>query len=218
MADLAQETQGNTEEQVAGDASTQTQSEAATEEVKAPEGTGVATEDTKAPEGEDTSTDRGLLGEADNSTEGAPESYEDFTFPEGVEVGEDDQNALKEMAKEHGLTQNEAEKAVVLSRDVVSQIAKDEQAQFEQWKGENKTEWESQADHANKTLLASKAVKKLGLDEYMSERGHVYDSKLMGAFAELGRLYSEATHVSGTETAPQSAGRIYDKSPDLYNN
>lgn len=186
------------------------QQEAKPEEAKA---------ETDAEEKKESGADRGLLKGSEE--DGVPESYEDFDLGDGVT--EDDQNALKELAKEHKLSQEEAQKAAAYSRSVVEQISKsieESEAQaVEEFRAENKKVWESQPDHAQKTLLADKAVRHLGNDveNYLAESGHLYDAKMLGILAEFGKLISEPSHVTGTDTAPQGSGRIYSNSPELYN-
>lgn len=193
-------------------------SEAITEEATQEEATTTeATEQPKAEATEVKAEDKGLLGETEDKQESAPESYADFTLGE-TEISAEDQEALKSLAKEHSLTQEQAEKAVGFSRSIVEQIAKDEQAALEQFREENKKVWESHPKHAERTLLANKAVQTLGEDmkEYLTSNGHIHDANILSILSELGRHMSEPSHVAGTETAPAGPGRIYSNSPDMY--
>lgn len=231
MAEEAQATQGDTTTAEATTASAQTtQEETAEATAPAPETTQEASEGTEAtteqakPEAEEAKAedssaekpDRGLLGETDDS--GVPETYEDFKFPEGIDVGEDDQEQLKQMAKENKLSQEEAQKAVQFSRNVIEQIAKDEQKAVEEFKAANEKEWKSQPEYERMTLLAEKGVKTLGkeLETYLGENGYLHDAKVLSILAKLGDLSSEATHVAGTDSPPQGAGKFYNQSPELY--
>lgn len=184
---------------------------------EAPQTETTPTEEAK-PSEESKSPDRGLLSETEEKQESVPESYEDFKLGEGVELSAEDQEALKSLAKEQGLSQVEAEKAVGYSRAIVEQIAKEEAAAMEQFKEENKKAWESQPDHAQRTLFADKAVKALGKDveQYLVDNGHLYDAKILTVLSELGKYMSEPSHIAGTETAPAGPSRIYSNSPELY--
>lgn len=175
------------------------------------------TEEAKPSEGSK-SQERGLLSETELKQEGAPESYEDFKLGEGVEISAEDQEVLKTLAKEQGLSQAEAEKAVGYSRAIVEQIAKEEAEALEKFRAENKKAWESMPDHPQRTLFADKAVRALGKDveQYLIDNGHLYDAKILTVLSELGKYMSEPTHIAGTETAPAGPSRIYSNSPELY--
>lgn len=190
-----------------------------TEETQTQEPTAEATtQEEKPAEETKPEADRGLLKGA--KEEDVPESYEDFDL--GEDVSGEDQNALKELAKEHKLSQEEAQKATAYSRDVVKKITdslqEQEEKAVEAFREENKKLWESQPDHAQKTLLADKAVKHLGADveQYLADSGHLYDARILGILSEVGKLISEPSHVAGTDTAPQGQTRIYNNSPELY--
>jgi len=213
MAEEQAEVQGDTS--TAGDVNEATQAEATQTDVAEKQAPVAEKSEEQAPASEATE-DKGLLGET--KPESAPETYSDFTLGESAEVSAEDQEALKSLAKEHSLTQEQAEKAVGFSRSIVEQIAKEEQAAVEQFRADNKKAWESQPDHAERTLFAQKAVKNLGKDmeDYLTSSSQLHDAKILTILSELGKHMSEPSHVAGTETAPAGPSRIYDKSPDMY--
>lgn len=210
MAENQTAPEGDTEQAVSETASTQTPQEGATQTEA------VETKAEETPAVETTTEDKGLLSGAEDMQESAPESYEDFTLGDGVEAS--DQEALKTLAKKQNLTQADAQKAATFSKSIVEQIAQEEETAMEKFRADNKAEWEGKADHAQNTLLASKAVKQLGpeMEKYLADSGHLNDAKVLGILSQLGKFMSEPTHVAGTETAPGGAGRIYNQSPELY--
>jgi hypothetical protein len=218
---MAEEASTQSDDTQQADQATQPLTEEATQNTQATtEDANATNTEAKATE-EGKGVDRGLLGETEKQ-EGAPEAYEDFAFPEGVEVSAEDQAALKQLAKDKGLTQHEAQKAAEYSRDVVKQLAEEQQAAekeaMDKFRAENKATWESQPNHAERTLMASKAIKALGNDteSYFAEAGYLHDAKVLHVLAEMGKLMSEPTHVAGTETAPSGSGRIYNNTPEMY--
>jgi len=214
MADEQTNVQVDTEQAVETEAVNNPSTSPVQEEAQTQQPNAEASKDAKQE------ADRGLLKGAEE--ESVPESYDDFDLGEGVT--EEEQAALKELAKKHGLPQDVAQKAAVFSRDVVQQITdsiKEQEAKaIEEFRAENKKLWESQPDHAQKTLYADKAVKHLGKDvaDYLANSGHLYDARIISILAELGRLASEPTHVTGTDSAPSGSSRIYNNSPEMYSN
>jgi len=204
---------------------TATDTQPSTEEAKPQDGTQAepkadATNTEAEPKADaEASTDRGLLKGAEQGE--VPDEYTDFDL--GEDVTAEDQAALKELAKTHELSQAEAEKAAKYSRSIVEKISEDlkasEEKAVEEFRAKNKEMWEAQPDHAEKTLMADKAVKHLGaeVEKHLADAGYLHDARILGVLAEVGRLISEPTHVAGVETAGQGSSRIYSNSPDLYN-
>jgi hypothetical protein len=171
--------------------------------------------DAEKPEAKE--QDLGLLSDTKPvEQEGAPEAYEAFTFPEGIAVEESDVAALQGIAKEMNLPQASAQAGAEMTARALNQMIEAAQAESEAWKAEQKQAWEAQPNHAEQTLLASKAVEKAGLTEYMSEAGYMHDAKLLGFFAEFGKLISEASAIVGSDGAPGGgSNNPYNNSPEF---
>lgn len=108
----------------------------------------------KSPEDKD--------GQADKSKDGAPETYEAFTLPEGVQL---DEAALAEATpafKEVGLSQEQAQKLVDVYAKLQQSAAEKTLAGFNQikndWKASLKADPEFGGDKLPQTVGAAKAV------------------------------------------------------------
>lgn len=66
-------------------------------------------------------------GKADEAKTGAPENYEDFKMPDGVEVDKEALEAFKPLAKELGLSQEQAQKLIDLQTGFVQKQAEAQQ-------------------------------------------------------------------------------------------
>jgi len=73
--------------------------------------------------------------------EGAPEKYEDFTVPEGVEVDGEQIEKFKELARELNLTQESAQKFVDLQTKMAARHIEAFQAEQAKWVSSLQTEW-----------------------------------------------------------------------------
>lgn len=131
--------------------------------------TGKAVEGASNEEGANAKTD----GKADEKATGAPESYEDFTLPEGVELNEELMGEFKPLAKELNLSQEQAQKLVDLQANEMAKITK---AQEQTWNDLNES-WVDQAmkdeeiggksetEFKEKVAVATKALEKFGTPE-----------------------------------------------------
>ena len=198
MADEQTAAQGDTTAAVESDnASTETQTQ------------GIATPDGVQQDAATTQTEaapdkgEGLLAGNKEEAATAPESYEAFKVDEALGFGDEEQEWLQSQAKESGLPQEQAQKAVDMFvnglKEYKSVTEEAQKEAFEKFRDENKAEWEKHPEHAELTLRAEKAVSKLGIKDYLVETGYVHDAKLLGVLAELGRFYSESTADSGGE-------------------
>ncbi len=97
---------------------------------------------------------------------GAPESYTDFTLPEGISPDAKLMDSFKATAKELGLSQDAAQKLVSLQAEhakstaetLVSQAEQQRAAQISAWQAETKkslgAEWQKELGYAAKALDA----------------------------------------------------------------
>jgi len=147
-----------------------------------------------------------------------PESY-DWNMPEGSDLSEDDAAQLNKLAQGAKLTAEEAPKAFEFAKQVHDAIQQDvEKTQAEEltkMKDTAREEWNRQPDSDTKTLHMQKFLKQHGMLDHFIDSHYEADVKLMNAMAEAGKLISEATHITGVETAPKS-DVLYPNSPELY--
>lgn len=164
-----------------------------------------AAEDTKDPAAE--GPKEGSEGEGEKN-DGPPEEYADFAMPEGVEVDAATLDAFKPLAKEFGLSQEQAQKLVDLYAGKQAAAA---EAQAQAWR-EAQEQWVEQAK-ADKEIggakfeqnvaTAKKALDKFGtpeLFEALSLTGAGNHPEFVRFCARVGKAISEDTLVS-----PQSA-------------
>jgi hypothetical protein len=191
MADEQTAVQGDTTAAVGSDQATTTPEATATTAVPVAPATPAV-----VPEGD------GLLS-GNKEGDVAPESYESFKVDEALGFGDSEQEWFKAAAKDSGLPQEQAQKAVDMFVKGIGEYKTQQEGvqkeAFEKFRDDNKATWEQNPEHATLTLQAQKAVDKLGIGDYLKETGYVHDAKLLGAFAELGRFMGESTAVSGGE-------------------
>jgi len=221
MADVAVENTGDTAVVSETTAETQTQvEEAPTTAVETP-----AAEPAKPVEGEapvaETPADEKVEGSVlkrETGEKEVPDSYE-WRLPEDSTMTDEDMEQLNKMAKDSGLLADEAPKAYEFARSVHDAVMKDvETTQAEEltkMKTDARTEWETLPNSAEKTLHMEKFLKQQGMLDHFIDSHYEADTKLMSMMAAAGALISEATHITGTETAP-SGDTLYPNSPELY--
>lgn len=118
---------------------------------------------------DDNSSDNDDAADDDNDSDGAPETYEDFKMPEGMEVDQSMVDKFSPVAKELDLSQDKAQKLVDL---YAAQKIEDAKADQEAWdktvddwteKSKADSEFGGQNFQAN-TALANKALSTFGND------------------------------------------------------
>ena len=153
--------------------------------------------------------------------ETAPE-YE-FTFEEGVEVDPDTIGNLKELAKELGLTQEQAQKIADLGAAQSQKwVALQEQAITEasaQWVEEVKADKEIGGDRLSENLgIAKRALDRFGtpeLSKLLDESRLGNHPELIRTMYRIGKAISDDAVVPGSRSAFGSnspAQRLYDNS------
>lgn len=160
--------------------------------------------------------DLGLLKDTKAESEGAPETYEAFALPEGIEINEQESALLQSVAKEMGLPQAEANRAAEAAARFADKLAEEHLKAVEEYKAANEKEWKAQPDADERLLLAKKALDHAGLTDYIMESGYQYDAKLFKAFSEFGKLISEAKVIVGSESSPApTSANPYVNSPEF---
>lgn len=219
MADVETTTQGDT---VVSEATAETQTPV--EEVTTPVVEEPAAEQAKPVEGEapvaETPTEEKVEGSIlkRETEDNVPDTY-DWKLSEDNTMTDEDMEQLNKMAKDSGLLADEAPKAFEFARSVHDAVMKDvETTQAEEltkMKTDARAEWEALPDSATKTLHMEKFLKQHGALDHFIDNHYETDVKMMSMMAAAGALISEATHITGTETAPKS-DVLYPNSPELY--
>ncbi len=161
-----------------------------------------------------------------NSLNGAPEAYEPFTLPDGMDMNAPDvQEAMSEaegVFKELGLTQEQAQKLIDLhTKHWIGGAVEDEenfnsqlQAQIDNWGEQTKRDPEFGGSRLNQAkVYVNRAISKLGgkslLNALTKETGVINHPAVWRAFARMGRDYfTEDKFVRNSRT-----GRAGDNSP-----
>lgn len=152
--------------------------------------------------------------------EGAPESYEAFTVPEGFQMDEGRMTEASTLFKELNLTQAQAQKAI----DVYCKLAKDQETAQANQLMDARKEWRSSirsredfreqkalADKGVRLLLTTDAQKKLFTDSWLQDAPELFD-----LFVTAGRLVAEDNMNKTTQTAQPSESQInMSRFPDL---
>lgn len=164
-------------------------------------------------------------GQADAKKDKAPETYEAFTLPEGVQLDEAAVAKVTPIFKDLGLTQEQAQKLVSQYADLQAEAAKQQLAGFNQtkkdWAAAIKADPEYGGDKLTQTLGAAKAVlNKFGdatLRSDLKEWGWANHPGLIRLLASVNAHLSEDTLVNGDAAAqspPTSeARRLYPNMP-----
>lgn len=167
-------------------------------------------ETTDTPEGiklgdDDTNTDDIKLSDkepADKEGEqanDAPESYDDFTMPEGIEVNQDLLEAALPVFKELNLSQDQAQKLVDLQADSVKgaqeAMAQQHVDTVSQWKTALHSDKDIGGDKLNESLANAKLFLKTHGDaetiKYLDDSGLSNHPGLLKMFSKSGALMRE---------------------------
>lgn len=151
--------------------------------------------------------------------EGAPESYEDFTLPEGVEINEADMGEFHEIAKDANLTQDQAQKLVDFqskraeaTAEAFKQSMLDaHQKQNEDWVSELKSDKDFGGDNLDKNVgLAVKVTNKFGSPELkaiLDSSGMGNNPELIKMFNRIGKAISEDSLDSESVNSETGSGK-----------
>jgi len=190
------------------------------EEVK-PEGSETSEEGEKESE----STDEEKSEEKEESS--APESYEKFDLPEGVEMTDEQFTEVSEFSKSLNLTQEQAQQAVNYHNEVIGRVVGEVQAQAEQERADTQTQWENEVkvdkeiggadmreklgtalkslnafsdnavDAAGKAVLDKNGLPVTKIAQALQESGFGSHPEMVRVFYRVGKLISEDSYLSG---------------------
>ena len=154
--------------------------------------------------------------ETKDEPQGAPEAYEPFITPEGVEFDAEVLGDFQGIAKELNLSQDAAQKLTDLGVKLAQKWSTEGQqaadAMFTDWKSQAETDKEFGGD----ALPANLAVAKKAVDQFGTpELRELLDVHRLGDNPEVirfmfrvGKAISEDTFVAGNKTSPaQSAAK-----------
>ncbi len=141
----------------------------------------------------------------DDEPKGAPEAYEDFTAPDGVELDTEVLGEFQALGKELDLPQEQAQKVVDLGTKLAqkwaAQQAESVQALHTEWVDASKADKEFGGDALPVNLAtAKKAVETYGtpeLRELLDQSGLGNHPEVIRLFVRVGKTISEDTHVAG---------------------
>ena len=153
----------------------------------------------------------------DGKKEGAPEAYADFKVPEGVQVDKEALEAFKPLAKELGLSQEQAQKLVDLQAAQVGKFEKAIQTQWEQtqkaWVTQARDDKEIGGTKFDENLaVAAKALDAFGtpaLRQMLDATGVGDHVELLRFAHKVGKAISEEKLIlGGHKTTPKSAAEV----------
>ena len=133
-----------------------------------------------------------------------PEEYADFTMPEGIEVDKSLTEGFKPIAKELGLTQEQAQKLVdYYASGVLSQRQEQWAGVQKGWQDTAKTDKEFGGNQFNENMgLAKSALDKFGtpeLKQFLDQYGGGNNPEVIRFFYRVGKAMAEPQHISGAE-------------------
>lgn len=176
-------------------------------------------EEVKDQEGDDDQEDED--GKADKSDKekksDVPEKYE-FEFPEGFEVDEDLQTEFQDVAKELGLTQDNAQKLVNMQADFMHKVAEKQQEAWasttQEWADNAKNDKEFGGEAFDESVgVARKALDAFGSDglkEVLDMTGAGNHPEVIRAFYKIGKAMAEDKVVTGDRpaNAPRDPAKV----------
>jgi hypothetical protein len=157
----------------------------------------------------------------DDKPTGAPEKYEEFTLPEGVEMDADRLTGFQTLAKESNLTQASAQKYVdmasELTANTVEAVAVEKQKAWDDYRATQVADLKKELGSGFDPFVeqALKGVKRFGgeaLVSYLDKSGLGDLSIILKAFEAADKAAGEAKVIDGDDTKPDTrplAKRVY---------
>lgn len=136
----------------------------------------------------------------DKEPDGAPEEYEPFTLPDGVEVDEAAAEQFKELARDLNLTQEQAQKLVDLQASRVQAQAEAWDKQLSDWADGARADKEFGGDKFDENIaVAKKALDKFGTPELREtlDAGYGNHPEVIRLLYRVGKAISDDGFVAG---------------------
>lgn len=206
-----------------------TQDAAAQDTTAAAAGDGQSEASVLTPEAQQQAPQQEQGQEADAKAEGestekadqkqaAPEEYADFTLPEGIEMDADVLTEFKGFAKEHGISQEAAQKLIDMQSGMESKRAEQMQQQAadqaQKWLGDLKADKEFGGDNYDKNVgVALKAVEQFATPELrtlLTDSGLGNHPEMVKVFHRIGKAISDDKLVLGGSQESSSEMSIVD--------
>jgi hypothetical protein len=161
-------------------------------------------------------TQKSLLGDQPKDTPAPPpDTYDDFKLPDGVQWDDATGGEFKTLAKEMGLSQDNAQKMVDLGTKLMSGSQEAIQEAFQK----QSDEWRSQSTEKFKDAdiqTANKALQTFATPELITllqDTGLANNPEVVGMFNKIGSTISEGRMV---DAAAQAQSRLYPHSAEMY--
>lgn len=163
-------------------------------------------------------------GETSQTVEGAPESYESFTMPEGVQMNDELLGEFSQLAKDANLPQDKAQSMVELGAKMAKGFESKAQESLENLKTEFADSLAKDPDLGGENMDANLAVAQRAINAYGSkdlndmlvESGLNKHPELVRFFHAVGKTIAEDTNVDGsvqtTSSGKSLAERMYGES------
>lgn len=161
-------------------------------------------------EGDEAQQDKTEDDKAEDKPQGAPEAYEDFSVPEGVELDAEVLGEFKAVAKELNLPQDAAQKVTDLGVKLAQKWAAESQEATSAMLADWKVQAENDKEFGGDALPANLSVAKKALDQFgspaLSELLNVHrlgdNPEVIRFMVRVGKAISEDTFVGGGHTTP----------------
>lgn len=167
MSEAEASTAGGGETTAASTTATATEAETATTTLTPAATTEAATAEAKTPEQIQQEADAKAKTEADAKLTGAPEAYEDFKLPDGMEMDADVLGEFKGLAKELNIPQDKAQKLIDFQTQLANKQAEQYQAavtkQAQDWAASIKNDPEIGGENYDKSVASAiKVIQSFG--------------------------------------------------------
>jgi hypothetical protein len=174
--------------------------------------------DDKSDKGED---DKSEDGKSEDELEGAPEAYDDFKLPEGMQFEGEQLEAFTEFGQKYGLSQDAAQNLIDMHLGQVDKITTLQQETWDEikadWRKQSLADKDLQDEEGNAEAaiaIAVKGVEALGgkaLKEAFDLTGAGEHPAVVKAFHKLGKMAVEDEFVFGGGSGDQKtpAEKLY---------
>ena len=183
------------------------------------------TDDGKSDKDDKDKDDKSKDKDDDEESKGAPEAYDDFTLPEGIEINDDDLAEFHEVAKKLNLDQNQAQELVDLQSKRAESMAENFNSQLQDafnkqqddWLQELKDDKDFGGDNLDKNVgLAVKVINKFGTPELkatLDSSGMGNNPEVIKMLNSIGKAISEDSleddHDNNSGSEVDIADKLY---------